>query len=318
MTTNNAQAVRQRLLQALADNRRPGFNFAGNFVGIRWPRIGADSVEVAMDAGPHVNGADGNVDVVALGVLMDLGLATVPRLRVPPGARQATVSLHAQFTGHPARGNLVAQTGEPPGGRDGPAGQRLAAGLVRNDQHVLMHLQGAFVLLPSPDGKHLAPLPWQSPPVPPASPLQPHELAGTERLIHESGESALAAEADRPGCFADRFWAIDFIHDDLDSLHGQTLVAPQMANRNGHVQGGVLLGLAMRTALATAAPSHPVLSSLSTWFVRPGRDGLLQLRARVINRSRSFVLVRTVIDDASGATLLELTSQHAALVSHQR
>ena len=174
MTTHNAQAVRQRLLQALADNRRPGFNFAGNFVGIRWPRIGADSVEVAMDAGPHVNGADGNVDVVALGVLMDLGLATVPRLRVPPGARQATVSLHAQFTGHPARGNLVAQTGEPPGGRDGPAGQRLAAGLVRNDQHVLMHLQGAFVLLPSPDGKHLAPLPWQCPPVPPASPLQPH------------------------------------------------------------------------------------------------------------------------------------------------
>ena len=102
----DAAGIRRQVLLGLAGNRTPGFHFPGHFLQLDWPRIGADAIVETMRAGAHCRNADGGINLAALGMMLDTALATAPRLKIETGARQATVQLSAQFTGHPARGDL--------------------------------------------------------------------------------------------------------------------------------------------------------------------------------------------------------------------
>ncbi len=88
-------------------------------------------------------------------------------------------------------------------------------------------------------------------------------------------------------------------------------MGPHLANRVGHVQGGILTGMAAETGRC-AVPNHPVLSNLSAWFTGPGAGGVLLARSTVVHAGRSLAVVRTEITGAGGARVLEATSAHSA------
>src|SRR5688572_17579674 len=106
---NEAELIRRQVLRALAANRTPGFHYPGYLLGLHWPRIGDADLDAVMPEGPQARNVDGTASLAGLCVLLDVALATAARLKVERGARQATVHLHAQFTGAPLSGELRAQ-----------------------------------------------------------------------------------------------------------------------------------------------------------------------------------------------------------------
>ena len=189
---SDADKIRERVLLGLAGNRNPGFHFPGYFLQLDWPRIGDDSIDEGMPAGPHCRDADGNINIAVLGMVLDTALATAPRLKITPGARQATVQLNAQFTGHPARGDLT-MTSKLIGFTAGTAiRQSLASGTLFSAGKPVCHAHATFVMLPAPAGVTLAPLPWQSQERSKTEPLTDSQLDAGERAVMRACDAALA------------------------------------------------------------------------------------------------------------------------------
>ena len=302
--------IRKQVLVALAANRTPGFHFPGHYLQLAWPRIGEDEIEEILPDGPHCHNADGSLSLVALGVLLDTALATAPRLKIERGARQATVHLHAQFTGEPLRGPLQAHARLDGFTSASEVRQGLASGAIyAGNGRPVCHASGAFVVLPSPQGVRLAPLPWQRASGETASPLNQEELGSDERTIMKACESALK-RADQQHAFIEHFWGA-LPSPTAFGARCTVRIGPQHGNRVGHVQGGLMFGLAT-TAARAAAPHHPQLCAISAWFISPGQGTALKITSRRFHEGRSFAAVRTEIRNADGSRVLEAVSHHAA------
>jgi acyl-coenzyme A thioesterase PaaI-like protein len=309
VTGPHADFIRHRVLEALAFNRKPGFHFPGYFLAIDWPHIGTDRVIEAMRAGPHCVDADGNVHVTALGVMLDTALATAPRLVIEPGARQATVHLNVQFTGQPARGGLRMETKLEGFSASDTVRQSLARGDLYADGKAVAYGTATFVVLPTPPGVKLAPLPWQEENPAETQALELSELDASEREVYAACESALAA-SQQHGSFIEHFWDVRPVAT-KDGARCRVKIGPQHGNRVRHVQGGILFGLAAATAHA-AAPRHPMLSSVSAWFISPGQGDVLKIRSKVIHAGRSFSVISTEIRTSEDTLVLQAMSNHAA------
>ncbi len=309
MNPSESDATRKRTLQALAMNRAPGFHFPGYFLGLEWPQIGADEVTETMLAGPHCLDARGEVHLTALGVMLDTALATAPRLVIEPGTRQATVHLNVQFTGHAVRGELRMDTKLEGFSAAGAVRQSLARGELYASGRPVAYGTATFVVLPPPEGVALAPLPWQEQDraIPP--PLALGELDDSEREVYVACDQALAASS-TSASFVEHFWNA-LPGASQDGARCRVRIGPHLGNRVRHVQGGLLFGLAAATARA-AVPRHPMLSSVSAWFISPGQGDALDITSSVIHSGRSFAVVRTEIRTTSGALVLEAVSNHAA------
>lgn len=301
-------AVRRRVLAALAGNRAPGFHFPGYFLDLSWPHIGKQAIEQAMSAGAHCVDAHGIVHPAALGVMVDGALATAPRPLIETGARLATVHLDIQFTGHAPRGALHMEAACEGFFAGDAVRQALSRGVLTSDGEAVCYATGTFVMLPPPVGVKLAPLPWQlegeaKPP------LDPRELDPKERAVVRAAEGALGAH-DAQHTFIERFWGIRPKHTATGATC-RVKIGPQIGNRVGHVQGGILIGLAQATASA-AVPRHPAISNISAWYISPGHGRALSIRSKVIHAGRSFAVVRTEVKNADGSRVLETVSNHAA------
>lgn len=306
----DAEAIRQQVLLALAANRAPGFHFPGYLLGCAWPRIGEDDLEQTMLDGPQSRNVDSSTNLAAFCVLLDTALATASRLKIERGARQATVHLHAQFTGAPLQGELKAFARMGGYTSGAVARQSLTSGSVYGDGVPVCHASGTFVVLPPPPGVNLAPLPWQREDAgTPTAPLRPRELDPEERAVLKACNRALR-HADDQHAFIEHFWGILPVATD----HGARCtvkLGPQHSNRVRHVQGGLLLGLAAITARA-AAPQHRQLSAIAAWYISPGQGRALKITSRRFHEGRSFAAVRTEIRNADGSRVLEVVSHHAA------
>lgn len=302
-------AIRARLLQALACNRAPGFHFPGYFLGLEWPYLGKDTVTETMPSGEHCTDARGAVHLTALGVMLDTALATAPRLVIEPGARQATVNLNVQFTGRPLQGDLRMDTRLEGFSSNTAIRQSLARGELYAGGESVAFATATFVVLPPPPGVKLAPLPWQdADPVLPAA-LRPDELESEELSVLEHAERALKA-ARRSRSFIEHFWEALPVRTGYGA-RCRVSVAPHIGNRVGHAQGGILFGLTAATAQA-AVPDHPLLSTISAWFISPGQGDELKVRSEMIHAGRSFAVVKTEVRTGAGALVLEAMSNHAA------
>ena len=93
--------IRRRILTGLALERTPGFNYSGNFLGVRFPLKSPARVEVEMDSGAHNEDEQGGVDIAAVSLMADVAMGCVVRANRSPEQRLATVSLNLQFTGTP-------------------------------------------------------------------------------------------------------------------------------------------------------------------------------------------------------------------------
>lgn len=306
----DVELIRRQVLLALAANRTAGFHFPGYFLGCAWPRIGEDELEQTMPDGPHARNVDGSTHLAAFCVLLDTTLATASRLRIERGARQATVHLHAQFTGAPLRGELTARARMGGYTTGAVARESLTSGTIHAGGVLACHASGTFVVLPPPPGVNLAPLPWQRKDSGvPAAPLKLKDLGPEEKQVMAACNSALR-RAGQQRAFIEHFWRILPVPTDAGARCTVRL-GPQHANRVRHVQGGLLLGLAATTARA-AAPRHPRLSAVAAWYISPGEGRALKITSSRFHEGRSFAAVRTEVRNADGSRVLEVVSHHAA------
>ena len=180
---------------------------------------------------------------------------------------------------------------------------------------------GAFVQIAPPAGvREMAPLPWQRSGAADPPPLELDQLDAREREVLAACDAALAARevptsnTTQHGSgglsFLDHFWGIT-PQRTADGAQCVVSTGPQLANRVGHVQGGILMGMAAATARC-AVPNHPALSNLSAWFTGPGRGDTLLVKSWPVHTGRNLAVVRTEITGAGGARVLEATSAHAA------
>ena len=304
----DTDAIRRQVAAALAANRAPGFHYPGFLLGLRWPRIGENDLEEAMPDGALARNVDGSLNLAAFCVLLDTALATAARLKAGGGVRQATVHLHAQFTGAPLRGDAKALArfeGYAPAAQ---TRQLMTRGTLYAGGEAVCHASGTFVVLPAPPGVNLGPLPWQRTAEAPPPPLKRSEMKPDERAVVRACDSALKRTGQR--AFIEHFWGTLPVPG-TDGARCSVRIGAQHGNRVGHVQGGLLFGLAAMTAQA-AAPKHPQLSAVAAWYISPGQGRALRIRSRCFHEGRSFAAVRTEIRNADGSRVLEVVSHHAA------
>jgi acyl-coenzyme A thioesterase PaaI-like protein len=308
---NAHEQIRRRLLAGLAADRIPGFSFTGHFLDTTWPWVGTDRAKVTIPQGPWCVDRSGRIELTALLMTIDIALSTATRLFIIPGERLATTYLHARFTGASFEGQPVFE-GIYEGASQGDAvGQLLSRAVVSSGDTALCHASASFVRLPPPPGgRVLTPLPWQQPDFAPSAPLDPAVLDTREREVLAAADAAIAASAAGDASFLRHFWGILPVPVEGGGAYSRMVTGAHTANRVGHVQGGLLMGLAAETAMA-AVPRHTVLSNITAWFLSPGKGAALECTSTPIHAGRSFAVVKTEILGEGGVRVLEAVTAHA-------
>jgi acyl-coenzyme A thioesterase PaaI-like protein len=308
-TQDDQQRIRDRILRGIAGNRVPGLHFPGHFLGLTWSDIGKDSGRLTIADGPHCRNAQGVVDVTALALIADAALGTPIRLQLEDGVRLATLRMHLQFTGVPARGDIVAHAKLLDSSTGGKLKQWMATCTLAGGGTTLCHASGEFAELRVPEGVQLEALPWERR-EPPVAPLLDLRRLGTdERHILRACERALA-RATPYSSFIEHLWSGP-PRRTASGASSRVAIGPQIGNRVGHVQGGILLGIAANSACA-AAPSGMMLSGVSAWYLSPGRGTALHARSRLVHGGRTVAVVRTELKASNGVRVLETITHHVA------
>ena len=134
--------------------------------------------------------------------------------------------------------------------------------------------------------------------------LEPHE-----RAILKACDDALA-RASPHAAFVQHFWGA-LPRRTAYGASSRIAIGPHLSNRVGHVQGGILFGIAANTARA-AVPEGMMLSNASAWYISPGRGKTLSVRSRVVHAGRSMAVMRTEIKTGAGERVLEAVTHHVA------
>lgn len=302
------ESIREQVLHGIALNREPGYHFVGNFLDISFDHVAVRDSRLSMDVGPHCVERDGQINLGAFAVFADLALAATVRANVAPETRLATVYMNLHFTGTPMRGRLEAAASfenffHGAAGQQGLSRVRIAAD---GEQVCMGH--GAFMVLRPPKGVALHPMPQRrrDDPLPPAL---TGNLKRDEAKIVALSDAALAAVDAQGGSFIQRFW--NFEPHSIEGGAACTVKnGPHIANRVGHVQGGILLGVAAATASA-ALPATWALTSVSAYYISPGEGRSLKVKSRIIHHGRMTSVVRTQITGKSNRRVLDVVTTHA-------
>lgn len=294
---SRAATIRRRVLRGIALNRTPGLHFPGNFLDVSFDRVARNSSRLSLAPGPWCTLADGTVDLAALAILADLGLAAPIRANLSREARLGTVSLHLQFTGVQATGRLRAD-GEFGGFlRKGAGRLGMSRVSVSGAQGLVCFGTGTFMALQPPKGLTLHPVPKRTRKSAEPERISERNLSDQEKPILARADAALA----RRGEFIRNFWG------PFDGVLKNGLHA---GNRVGHAQGGILIGMAAATA-AFALPAGWLLSSVTAAYLSPGEGRVLHARSSVIHRGGTTAAVRTQIAGKGNRRVLEVLSTHA-------
>ncbi|MBI4195122.1 MAG: PaaI family thioesterase [Betaproteobacteria bacterium] len=305
----NQQFIRGQVLRGITLNREPGYHFTGNFLDISFDHIGATEARLSMDAAPHCSEPDGQMNLGAFAVLADLALAATVRAGLDAAARLATVYMNLSFTGAPLTGRLEADSGLQ-GFLQGSAGrQGLSHVTVSSGGERVCVGSGSFMVLNPPKGVELYRMQHRKRGDPVVTPLADTELKRDEVKVLSHADAALEVVAAHGGSFIRRFWGYDPHH--VEGGAACTVRnGPHIGNRVGHVQGGVLLGLAAATACG-ALTSHWMLTSISAYYISPGEGRSLKARARILHHGRLTSVVRTQITGKHNRRVLEVVTTHA-------
>lgn len=299
--------VRARAERALARNRVPGYNFAGLFLDLQCRRFETGGVLFELAPGPHCVDARGIMHPAAVSMFADMTLAAAIRAYVNPNTRTATLLLRYDFTGAPARGALTAE-----GRSDGfstrtALPQAMATGSVYAGGAEVIRMSGTWVSPPTPEGRTLAPLPWES--------REPIRYPEVSRAGFDAAEKAVLRRVERglraagPEGFLGHLWSPSVRHTPTGAL-SRIPLGMHLGNRVGHVQGGLTMHIALATAVA-AVPHHPLLTGASAWYISPGEGRALATRSTVLQKGRNVAVVRTEVFAPGRKLVLEVISNHA-------
>jgi acyl-coenzyme A thioesterase PaaI-like protein len=308
LSEGQRDAIRAQVLRAIALNREPGYHFAGNFVDLSYDRLASEEMRLSLDPGPHLLEANGEVNIGAVALLADLALAGSIRAGLDPATRLATVNMHLSFTGAPVAGRLEAQ-GAFEGFVDGAAGrQGLSRVTLLAGGRAAAFGEGAFMVLKPPKGVELAPVPLRRGKATPTPAIE-GGLKRDEAKIVAHTDATLAALAHEGGSFIRRFWGGE-PHVLQKGATCTVKNGPHIGNRVGHVQGGVLLGLAATTACAALPPTW-MLTGISVWYISPGEGRVLKVKSKIVHHGRLVSVVRTLVTGKGGRRVLEVVTNHA-------
>jgi acyl-coenzyme A thioesterase PaaI-like protein len=304
------QSIRHRTIKAIGANRTPGLHFPGYFLDVRWAEITDDSAFLTLANGPQCRTETGTLDLTALAVLADTALSTAARHRIAPGARLGTLHLQMQFTGMPANSDVSAEA-KLLGLEAGTALQHLlSSATLRAGGLAICHASATFACLDPPPGVALAPLPWQLPTGTTVTVPEESELTSHECAILRACDRALAVT--KPGTsFIQHFWGGSASRHGTTGASRRVVIGPHIGNRVGHVQGGILLGMAAATA-CDLAPDTMNLSNVSAWYISPGRGKSLTVRSRVMHAGRTIAAIRTQVRTSDRQLVLEAVTLHSA------
>jgi acyl-coenzyme A thioesterase PaaI-like protein len=299
------EAIRAHVLRAIALNREPGFHFAGNLLDIGFHPT-ARGMTASFETGPHLSDADGQANIGAIAMLADVALASSIRAELEPQTRLATVAMSLEFTGAPALQAMHAE-GEFSGFFQGTASrQGMSRVVVRSGATEVCHGHGSFMALEAPAGVALHPMPTTRRPEP--APLDEKSLTRPEKELLRLADSVLGDPA-AESAFLQRLWGFA-PHRTKDGARAKMKNGGHVANRVGHVQGGILLGLAATTACA-AAPPRWSFTSINAAFVSPGIGAVLRVRSKVVHHGLLTAVVRTEIMGPGRRRVLEATTTHS-------
>lgn len=305
----NQELVRGQVLRGIALNREPGYHFVGNFLDISFDHIAVADSRLSMGAAPHCAEPDGQMNLGAFAVLADLALAATVRAGLDAAARLATVHMNLNFTGVPLTGRLDAAAAFGGFFQGGAGRQGLSRVTVMAGGEQVCGGSAAFMVLKPPQGVELHPMPHRRRGEA-VAPLEEDQLERDEAKVLSRADAALAAVDIHGGSFIRRFW--DFEPHHVEGGASCTIRnGPHIANRVGHVQGGVLLGLAAATASAALTP-HWMLTSISAYYIRPGEGRSLKARSRILHHGRLVSVVRTQITGKNNRRVLEVMTTHAS------
>lgn len=301
------QAIRDQVLRGISLNREPGYHFVGNFLDISFDHIAVRDSRLSMDSAPHCVEAGGQINLGAFAVFADLALAATVRANVSPETRLATVCMNLHFTGAPVTGRLEAASAfesffAGAAGQQGLSRVRIAA-----DGEQVCIGNGSFMVLKPPKGVALHPMPQRR--RGDSIEARAGGLQREEKKILQLAESAIASVTAHGGSFIRRFWGYE-PHAVAGGASSWVRNGPHIANRVGHVQGGILLGLAADTACA-ALPASWALTGVSAWYISPGEGRTLKAKSKLLHHGRLTAVVRTQITGKNNRRVLEVVTTHA-------
>jgi acyl-coenzyme A thioesterase PaaI-like protein len=306
--TRTRQEILERVLRGIERNRTPGYHFAGNLLALSFDRLDEQQAIVTMPAGAHCTDGDGQANMAALCILADIALASAVRGALKRGMRLATVNLQLQLTGARRAGDLTAQADFNGYYREGAAQQGLSRVSVRGNEGEICFGSGAFMVLEPPPGFKLPPML----PLPESMPgplLKPEDLSAAETRIYRQTLAALD-EMEAGGSFIEHLWRFR-TRKNSSGASASLANGAHVGNRVGHVQGGILLGLAEAAARA-ALPAHWKLSALTACYLSPGEGTTLSARAKIVHQGSRTAVVHGVITGVNRRRVLETVATYAA------
>jgi acyl-coenzyme A thioesterase PaaI-like protein len=308
----NSHPIVERARIALALNRTPGYHFCGNFFNLLFGDVDQQHSVLHMDAAPQSADQDGQLSLTAFAMLADMGLATGIRFGLDQSTRLATVAISLQMTGAPRTGRLSAAS-QSQGFIQGVQGkQGLSQTRITADKELVCIGQGAFMILPVPGGKGLAPIPWVGR-TPPQNPqLDLTTLTEDEAWVLARVEQAVKRCTTEGGDFVTRFLGL-YPEQRSDGAFVQIENGAHIANRVKHVQGGIVLALGMETA-AAALGAEWLLSGVTATYISPGEGDTISATSSIVHRGRMTAVVRTQVLNSTGRQALEVLTTHARRV----
>lgn len=307
-----ADAIRAQVIRGIALNREPGYHFAGNFLDLSYDHVGTDYTALSVDVKPHCADADGQLNLSGFAILADLVMAAAVRAGLEPHTRLATVTMNLQFTGAPRTGRLAGR-GAMHGFVEGAAGRQGMSTLeIRNEAGQVCTGSATFMMLKPPKGVELHPVPHRRRGENPTPDIG-GKLRSDEKKVLAVADAVLADVRSHGGSFIQRFWGVQAKHVAGAAL-STVKNGPHIGNRVGHVQGGILLGIAAENAIAALTP-HWSLTAISAWYISPGEGRSLKLKSKVVHHGRLIAVVRTEVTcrgkDGRPRKVFELMTTHA-------
>lgn len=306
-------AIRAQVLRGIALNREPGYHFAGNFLDLSYDHVGTDYTALSVDVAPHCAEADGQLNWSGLAILADLVMAAAVRAGLEAHTRLATVTMNLQLTGAPRIGRLAGR-GAMHGFVQGAAGrQGVSTVNISGDAGLVCTGTGTFMMLKPPKGVELHPVPHRRRGDNPTPEIPGGKLNPDEKKVLAAADAAMDGVREHGGSFIHRFWGVQAKHV-AGAAQSTVKNGAHIGNRVGHVQGGILLGLAAENAIAALTP-HWALTAISAWYISPGEGRSLKLKSKVVHHGRLIAVVRTEVTcrgkDGRPRKVFELMTTHA-------
>lgn len=295
--------------RAIALTRTPGYHFCGNFFDFVYDQASSQHSVVHIDPEPQNTDQEQGVHLVLLAILADMALATGIRFGLDDRTRLATVSLSLQLTGARPSGRVVAVTNTE-GHLQGTLGsQGVSLTHIKADDTLIAVGYGAFMILPVPNGASLPAVPWVEKKAPEDPPLDLQTLSDDERWILARVKTSIEHCHQTGEDFATHF--LNFHPNPQErGAYCEVLNGPHVANRVGHVQGGVILALGMVTANAALGKDW-MLSGVTATYISPGEGQAIHAQSKIIHQGRMTAVVQTSIYNKTGRQALEVLSTHA-------